>query len=234
MTSKANGLSTQELEHKLNFLQSSLSSCSLAPFTASAPIHSLGVFSFDLTPYAELYSGANINRSLCCIVNTQPASLPGEHWVAFYRPARTFHIEFFDSYGQPPERYGFSVDLSSPQVSNIIFSNFPLQGYGSSVCGHYCLLFIFFRSKLDSLASAIKILASLGSNPSARDRKVQEIYTRIRIHKHATSVRPMPLMTNSYSAPLLKPISSSSDCPNPTSHLNLSQISTPNPIMLIN
>ena len=40
------------------------------------------------------------------VANTDPSTEPGTHWVAFYFPSRD-KGEFFDSYGYPPEQYGF-------------------------------------------------------------------------------------------------------------------------------
>jgi hypothetical protein len=41
------------------------------------------------------------------VVNTDPSTKPGTHWVVFYFP--TYNTgEFFDSYGQPPEHYNES------------------------------------------------------------------------------------------------------------------------------
>ena len=40
------------------------------------------------------------------VANTDPSTEPGMHWVAFYFPSRE-KGEFFDSYGNPPEYYGF-------------------------------------------------------------------------------------------------------------------------------
>ena len=225
MTTSANGLSTQELERKLNFLQGLPSSAYFSPPTHA--FHSLGVLPFDSTPYADLYSCSENLRALCCIVNTQPASQPGEHWVAFYRAAHAFHIEYFDSYGRPPEKYGFRTSISSapdPHGLKTIYSNFPLQGYGSNVCGHYCLLFIYFRRKLNSLTSTINLLCSLGRNPAARDQKVKQLYSSIRIHK-----LPQALLT----PPQYPYACSSADSSIPTLNLNLSQSSSPNPLMHI-
>ena len=55
-----------------------------------------GVFAEDLLP-------RSMNIYPCgYIVNTDPSSKPGKHWVAFYftRPEQG---EFFDSYGHPPQ-----------------------------------------------------------------------------------------------------------------------------------
>ena len=40
------------------------------------------------------------------VANTDPSSLPGQHWVAFYLLSPS-HLEFFDSYGCHPDDYHF-------------------------------------------------------------------------------------------------------------------------------
>lgn len=86
------------------------------------------------------------------IINTDPADKEGQHWLAFYFDQNK-HCEFFDSYGNSPlfyklEKYIFEHSLSSS------FNHTPLQSNFSRLCGYYCCLFIFFRSrglKLDDL-----------------------------------------------------------------------------------
>lgn len=60
----------------------------------------------------------------CYVVNTDPASKPGEHWVAFYFPAcLTDKVEYFDSFGQPPKpaflQFAKKYGHSSTVVGNL-------------------------------------------------------------------------------------------------------------------
>jgi hypothetical protein len=58
----------------------------------------LGVFPSDKLPQT-------LDKHPCgFVVNTDPSSKPGMHWVAFYFPSEG-EGEFFDSYGQSPEYY---------------------------------------------------------------------------------------------------------------------------------
>ena len=60
------------------------------------PIHSLSVFSRNDLPHSgTLYPSADV-------ANTDPSSLPGQHYVAFYQLS-PIPLEFFDSSGCPPE-----------------------------------------------------------------------------------------------------------------------------------
>jgi hypothetical protein len=93
----------------------------------------LGVFAADRIPM--------LNNFLCCyIVNTDPASLPGKHWVAY------FHIsakskEFFDSYGQPPTTYFL------PTYPKLMYNTKSFQSLTSNVCGHYCIFYLYRRCR---------------------------------------------------------------------------------------
>ena len=78
----------------------------------------------------------------CYIINTQPRSHEGEHWLAIYYD-RHGNADFFDSYGEEPSKYGLKtfLDLTSTSWS---YNKKRLQGF-SSYCGHFCLLYLFFR-----------------------------------------------------------------------------------------
>ncbi|GBN88411.1 hypothetical protein AVEN_170569-1 [Araneus ventricosus] len=55
-----------------------------------------GVFSSDTIPM--------LKEKSAIVVNADKSSEPGSHWLAFYQEADD--IDFFDSYGNPPEFYG--------------------------------------------------------------------------------------------------------------------------------
>ena len=56
----------------------------------------VGTFPADLLPNPKEFSGASI-------ANTQPSSMSGEHWVAFY--CDNNEVECIDSYGKNPTDY---------------------------------------------------------------------------------------------------------------------------------
>ena len=80
------------------------------------------------------------------IINTDPSTEPGEHWVAvrFDKSA-----EYFDSYGLPPyyKEIAEFLERNSPD-GKVVINHVTLQTPGLSVtCGHYCCLFVIFRSR---------------------------------------------------------------------------------------
>jgi hypothetical protein len=81
------------------------------------------------------------------IQNIDNASLPGTHWVCYYVTKRKFLLtgrsvifwDFFDSYGEAPEFY----DLNTPPGHMVEYNQVSLQNENSSLCGEYCLHYLF-------------------------------------------------------------------------------------------
>ena len=104
-----------------------------APFYMGNAVRWLGVFARD-----ELPNVKKERRPFALILNTDPRSKPGQHWLALYGP-KDGPIELFDSFGLHPRSYGLA-HLS------LTFSCIQLQSSFSAVCGHYCIYFLYIRS----------------------------------------------------------------------------------------
>src|SRR5271156_1525704 len=99
----------------------------------------LDVFSCDQLP-------KKITKFPCAIVaNTDYAGEPGKHWVCFYFDVDG-DMEYFDSYGIKPiscplyafyQRQGKTANWNKTQ----------LQGWNSTVCGHWCIAFLTCRAQ---------------------------------------------------------------------------------------
>ena len=77
----------------------------------------LGVFSRDELPHSfTRYPRAYVSK-------TDPSSLPGQHWVAFDHLSPS-HLEFFDSYGCPPDDYHFPIP---PTITHIDINSHQIQ-----------------------------------------------------------------------------------------------------------
>ena len=87
-------------------------------------------------------------------------------------------LEFFDSYGEPPETYGFPLNISNlltAGTAEFQFSRQSLHALGSNICGDYCILFLYIRlailhtahvthsssSRTHDFATSISILSML-------------------------------------------------------------------------
>ena len=83
------------------------------------------------------------NEEFAVIANTENLSQPGEHWIAIYRPPKGPY-EYMDTRGNAPVHPNILRILSSSQ-RGFIFNDFPIQSPCSSLCGEYCMTFIYLR-----------------------------------------------------------------------------------------
>ncbi len=72
------------------------------------------------------------------VVNTDPISKPGQHWVVFYKTQG--HLAFFDSLGHKPSHY----HSYWPKVS--VYNPRRIQGR-APVCGLYCIFYAILRCR---------------------------------------------------------------------------------------
>lgn len=101
-------------------------------------VKTVGVYASDRLP-------AHIAPSTAIVVNTRPHTHRGEHWVAFYRASGSNLIEYFDSIGRPPFQAEYQQFLRKHLNCHCIYNHYRLQGYDTSVCGHYCLTYLNCR-----------------------------------------------------------------------------------------
>lgn len=110
----------------------------------TSPQSYIGVFPSNKLP-------KRIKKPAFIVANTHPASMPGEHWVAFYFP-NNGRAEYFDSFGYQPINTNFSKFLNRNSRKYVINSE-RLQGNFSSTCGLYCCMFLYHRHSGKSLKS---------------------------------------------------------------------------------
>ena len=129
-----------------------------------------GVFAADTVPVVPRdYS----NWSL--VVNTAPIASGGDHWVAMWFENEILH--FFCSYGSHPV-----IDLSA-NIRRCIGNRFVLynpnqiQGECSSVCGHYCVVFLISMCLGLSYASFLELFTR--GDLSKNDAWVKHIVDRV-------------------------------------------------------
>lgn len=133
--------------------------CILERALCGTNCHFLGVFAADQVPQ-------HIDKYPCCFVaNTDPARMPGAHWVACYftSPRRA---EFFDSYGLPPSYYvHLRLPVTSPSYNRCCF-----QSLYSSACGHYCVYFLCnraFKRSMHALQLDLKRASRVVGHPDS-------------------------------------------------------------------
>ena len=113
------------------------------------------------------------------IINTDPASKPGQHWVAVFITAEGVG-EYFDSFGKGP---------SKPQIVHFLQKNTDyvlpnprvLQNAFTTVCGQYTVFFLLHRCRGLSMT---KIINMFSSDTSDNDSNVNHF-----IRKHFPHIK---------------------------------------------
>lgn len=92
------------------------------------------------------------------VVNTDPATKPGEHWVAFYFPVGG-KAEYFDSYGDVNVHEAFvKFGMKYGHHQGVMKMNrHALQGTYSTVCGQYCIFFVLLRCRGYSFEQIVRM-----------------------------------------------------------------------------
>ena len=129
----------------------------------------LGVFPSDHAPCVHDVS----TKAPCAyILNTDPCTEPGTHWVAFYYPTSN-SLEFFDSFGRSPSDYGFSI----PNTLRVTHNTLSFQPLDSYLCGHYCIMYLHQRAYDISLSSIVNHLS--GRSPRNSDHVVFDFVSNL-------------------------------------------------------
>ena len=103
--------------------------------------HNGGVFPIDKLPkkissFPILY-----------VINTDKSDKPGMHWVALYFNEDK-RAEFFDSYGNPPDKYdAHLMRFIDRHSSGVLYNDRCLQSLDSTVCAQYCIMFAQYRCR---------------------------------------------------------------------------------------
>jgi hypothetical protein len=128
------------------------------------PTRFIGVFAADQVP--DLTNLTYFPS--CLIANTDPSTKAGQHWVAFWIDS-PHSIDFFDSYGLGPQDYGFDIACSSISTKSI-------QSPNSTVCGQYCLYYLYVRSRGHTLVNFLNSFSL--TNTTWNDRQVSRFVNK--------------------------------------------------------
>ena len=112
------------------------------------------------------------------VINSDPSSEPGEHWVAVYFDKRG-RGEYFDNYRLPPTLVGLESYMDAYSLSGWIYNRKTLQAYFSSFCGHYCVYFILLRCHGVPLHV---IVSDFTSNLTENDRSISRFIRDVSQH----------------------------------------------------
>jgi hypothetical protein len=85
-------------------------------------------------------------KSFAIICNNEDSSMPGMHWLCFYKNDQDTSVQFFDSFGMPIEFYGKDFcEFAAENGKKLTFSKFQYQSNSSNLCGAYCLYVLYYR-----------------------------------------------------------------------------------------
>ena len=130
----------------------------------------LGVF-----PRDELPDLTRESRPWCLILNTDPKDQPGTHWLTLYA-TKAGPTGLFDS-------IGFSPINDNLDSLNLLHLGYPLQSPSTSVCGHYCIVYIYLRSRNKSLSEFFHLLLNISNRDSWVKRYILNLQNLFRILK---------------------------------------------------
>lgn len=119
----------------------------------------LGVFPSDKLPKAK--------TPFTLVANTDPSDRPGTHWVAIH--VANGKAEYFDSYGMGPSIPTIRRFLK--QFKKCQYSKKQIQGFLSSVCGHYSVYYLWYRSQEISMKD---ILGRFSDNLEENDELITQ------------------------------------------------------------
>jgi hypothetical protein len=83
-------------------------------------------------------------RPAAFVINTDPSTKPGEHWVVIWLEADGTG-QYFDSFGMPPLQLDILNYLNQTCVNGWLYNTTMLQNVLSVTCGNYCVLFVKMR-----------------------------------------------------------------------------------------
>lgn len=97
------------------------------------------------------------------VFNSEPLPSEGQHWMAIFCPAKGV-VEYFDTSGSPPleaeSLKNLEQSVSNGQGCRLIYSLKQIQSECSSVCGEFCVLFLYCRMKGVLLSDFVDLFSS--------------------------------------------------------------------------
>ena len=191
----SSGLRTDQLEWIVKRVEAYAEHCKTG---CRSVVDCLGVFSADKIPsrvtvdrhLARLKLRSGGNSLVYFIANTDPARKAGSHWVAFVVFAsHPTVIEYFDSFGLALDFYDelkrvcLRLGYFRSTSTLLCVNTQALQCDSTSVCGHYCVIFLVMCARTHSGLAAVRAIRKLGHGDClSRDRCVLQFVNRLQEH----------------------------------------------------
>jgi len=125
----------------------------------------LGVYPSDILPHSIHHQASTV------IINTDPHTLEGSHWLTIHFQPKALKVFYFDSYGLSP----FNFNIQSFLRRNCTVWDYytsQLQGPTSVVCGKYCCLFALNMDCRFTPEQFVNLFTS-----DMADRQIIELFT---------------------------------------------------------
>lgn len=115
------------------------------------PDHTIGVYPSDKIPKKWTIPSA-------LVFNTDDSKRPGSHWISVYVDQNQ-RGWYFDSYGIPPF-IPSHINRMRKNCKTLRWNTTQLQSEASKVCGHYCIMFLYYMSIGLGLKQFLEIFSS--------------------------------------------------------------------------
>jgi hypothetical protein len=127
----------------------------------------LGVYPSHLIPHSIHQQTGTV------IINTDPHTQQGTHWIAMHFQPKSSTAFYFDSYGQPPPSGLNILSFLKRNFTVWDYNTTSLQGPRSVVCGYYCCLFALYMDEGYTSKQFVRLFT-----PSIADRQVIQLFTQ--------------------------------------------------------
>ena len=103
-----------------------------------------GTFALNQVPLVY-----TLNPPFALVVNTEPSTQAGDHWIALFQSDSGQPVDILDTRGDSSRNRDYIHHLlDTLKIEDYRINRLPLQSLCSSVCGEYCILYVYCRSVL--------------------------------------------------------------------------------------
>jgi len=112
-----------------------------------------------------------VSDSFAIICNNQDSTLPGQHWLAFYKSSIHNSTEMFDSFAMSVKFYPNYISAFLKSKGSIVIKNkCQVQSNFSNYCGQFCVYFLLKRIQGLSFSTIMNLFsADLSKNDRVVD-----------------------------------------------------------------
>ena len=125
-----------------------------------------GVYASDKLPTKP-------RRPFAIVINLDKHHQPGSHWVAVYASEMN-NMQYFDSYGRPPALHSI-IRFLKRVGGRWTYNENELQNTTTSVCGQYCLVYLWMRSRGHRLQDFVQLF---GRHTMKNDIKIDAMFKK--------------------------------------------------------